>query len=250
MTIENKEELLNKVEKLIQAWQTGVLGGQFMPEDANPNYPLGSSENFIYFTLPMALNYQRDSYKLWEAAQKTALDLETADVFKPDLVVKMADDFLREKLSRYKLALQPNRHIQIWKTICYTLSDDFDGDIRNLFSLCHYNVQEIKTYLLSNKKKFPYLSGNKIMNYWLYVMKNYTNANLSGKEYITVAPDRHIIRATLFLGLISEEEAGHHEVQKIVAERWEELFSGTKYNPIDIHTPLWLWSRLDFKEVD
>ena len=39
------------------------------------------------------------------------------------------------------------------------------------------------------------------------------------------------------------------DVQLIVVERWNELFKGTKYNPIDIHTPLWLWSRNGFKEV-
>ena len=28
------------------------------------------------------------------------------------------------------------------------------------------------------------------------------------------------------------------------------LFEGTKYKPIDIHTPLWLWSRNGFKDLD
>ena len=32
-------------------------------------------------------------------------------------------------------------------------------------------------------------------------------------------------------------------------DRWQELFKGTKYKPIDIHTQLWLWSRNGFKEV-
>ena len=38
-------------------------------------------------------------------------------------------------------------------------------------------------------------------------------------------------------------------VQLIVIERWKELFKDTKYNPIDIHTPLWLWSRNGFKNL-
>lgn len=33
-----KKELLNKVESLIQIWQTGYLGGEKMPEDENPGY--------------------------------------------------------------------------------------------------------------------------------------------------------------------------------------------------------------------
>ena len=45
------------------------------------------------------------------------------------------------------------------------------------------------------------------------------------------------------------EELNKNDVQLIVVDRWNELFRETKYNPIDIHTPLWLWSRNGFKEV-
>lgn len=45
-------------------WKEGKLGGEFMPEDSNPNLSKASNENFLYFTLPMVLNYQRNSYKL------------------------------------------------------------------------------------------------------------------------------------------------------------------------------------------
>lgn len=43
-----------------------------MPEDSNPNFSSDEIEmRLAYFTLPMALNYQRDSYKLWESVLKT-----------------------------------------------------------------------------------------------------------------------------------------------------------------------------------
>ena len=45
------------------------------------------------------------------------------------------------------------------------------------------------------------------------------------------------------------EELNKNDVQLIVVDRWNELFRETKYNPIDIHTPLWLWSRNGFKKV-
>ena len=34
-----------------------------------------------------------------------------------------------------------------------------------------------------------------------------------------------------------------------LAERWKELLMGTDLAPIDVHTPMWLWSRGKF-EVD
>lgn len=36
-------------------------------------------------------------------------------------------------------------------------------------------VNKIRNYIQKeNKSKFPYLSGNKICNYWLYVLYQYT----------------------------------------------------------------------------
>ena len=33
----NQEEILNQVDKLYNMWQSGKLGGKFMPEDENPD---------------------------------------------------------------------------------------------------------------------------------------------------------------------------------------------------------------------
>lgn len=74
--------------------------------------------------------------------------------------------------------------------------------------------------------------------------RKYTNI-----ENLTVAPDTHVCKATHKLGLITDDEFNSSNVQQIVIDKWQELFKNTKYKPIDIHTPLWLWSRNGFKEV-
>ncbi len=56
-------------------------------------------------------------------------------------------------------------------------------------------------------------------------------------------------KATLKLGLISDEEFNSSNVQTIVIKRWQEILKNTKYKPIDVHTPLWLWSRNGFMEI-
>lgn len=58
----NKKIILDNVDKLMAMYKNGYLGGEVMPEDANPNLRKDSLENYLYFTLPMALNYQRNSY--------------------------------------------------------------------------------------------------------------------------------------------------------------------------------------------
>ena len=64
-------------------YHQGELGGEIMQEDANPKLKKSSLKNYLYFTLPMALNYQRNSYTLWESALKTYQDKETQFVFDP-----------------------------------------------------------------------------------------------------------------------------------------------------------------------
>jgi len=76
-----KEKILKKVDILYMMWQQGSLGGEFMTEDENPHLEKSSLENYLYFSLPMSLNYQRNSYTLWENANKTYEDLETRFVF-------------------------------------------------------------------------------------------------------------------------------------------------------------------------
>lgn len=58
----------------------------------------------------------------------------------------------------------------------------------------------------------------------------------------------HVIQASVRLGIISMEEAAGANARKLTAGRWQELLAGTDLVPIDVHTPLWLWSRGKFKE--
>ena len=108
-------------------------------------------------------------------------------------------------------------------------------------------MKKIKEYILVNKKSFPYLSGTKILNYWLYVMTQYTDAKLEDRQYITVAPDTHVLQASVRLGLITHDEVEKPNIREEVSSLWEEVFKDTERCPIDIHTPLWLWSRGGFK---
>lgn len=242
--MENRDEILLKIRQLMEAYQKGLLGGEKMPEHENPGLERGSKENYLYFTLPMALNYQRNSYVLWECANRLFQDAPM--LFDCTEVLSMPESVLREQLVRYKVALQPNKQPAVWKTLCNTFAEKFDGDIRYFFHQMEFEVSAIKEYIQKNKKLFPYLGGNKICNYWLYVMEQYTDAEFKDRGNITVAPDTHVIQASMKLGVITEEEAGKSDVQIILADRWYELLKGTEYVPIDLHTPMWLWSRGKF----
>ena len=246
----HKQKIVESVRHLYKMWKDGELGGEYMPEDSNPHFEKSSKANYHYFTLPMALNYQRNSYILWESALKTYNDKDTRFVFNPKVCLEKSFEEVQYALTKYRVALQKQKQTEIWLALCNTFVEMFDGDIRKLFDELDNDVNKIRDFIQKeNKKKFPYLSGTKICNYWMYVIYQYTDRRYKNIECLTVAPDTHVCKATHRLGLITDDEFNSSNVQQIVIDRWQEIFKGTKYKPIDIHTQLWLWSRNGFKEI-
>ena len=80
--------------KLIFVYKAGKHGGERMPEDENPHLDKYLKENYMYFTFPMALNYQRNSYKLRESANKVYRNNLSA--FDSNSVCQMGFDELKK----------------------------------------------------------------------------------------------------------------------------------------------------------
>lgn len=136
--------LLNNCQILLQAYHDGKLGYMKMPEDEHPEFEQMSQEQRLcYFTLPMALNYQRNSYKLREAALMTYQDSDTCDVFDIQACAQMPLETLRHKLLKHKVALQPNKHIQTRHTIASTISQN-RGSLTKLFEASDYDFLKLQ----------------------------------------------------------------------------------------------------------
>jgi hypothetical protein len=236
--------------KLMQMHQGGLLGGAVMPEDARPTLPKDSADLFHYLTLGMSLNFQRNSYALWKAAT-AAFDSPQANwVFRPSAIAGKTEEELRLYLVKHSVALQPRKHVEIWRAIGHTIAELFGGDIRNLFRETENDVSKIAELVQKQeKKRFPYLSGIKIFNYWLYVLDTYTDLRLTHRELLNIAPDTHVVQASIRLGVVKESLAGSTDIQKIVSESWSQILAGTGISPIDMHTPLWLWSKGGFRPI-
>ena len=242
--------ILEQTEKLIAMYRRGELGGEVLPEDSNPGFPKDSKESYLYFTLPMALNYQRNSYALWESALKTWQDEETRFVFDPAACLARSFEEVQTALVKHKVALQKQRQTEIWLTLCETFVRYFDGDIRVLFDSMDSDADRIREFIQkTHKKEFPYLSGIKLCNYWMYVLYRFAGREYRDMKRLTVAADTHACKASLRLELITEEEYHSSKVREIVAERWMELLEPTQYRSIDLNDPLWFWSRNDFPEI-
>ncbi len=217
-----------------------------MPEDSNPGFKdTEIEERLSYFTFPMALNYQRDSYKLWEAALKTFQDSETNFVFDVKEVSSRSEEQVRLALMKYKLALQPNKHVSTWRTIAKTIHENW-GSFENLIKATDRDFLTLKQLLqVDYKKGFPYLSGPKIFNYWSFIISTYGSIKLKNRDQIDIAPDTHITQCSVRIAVITQEEAERLSKEQI-STRWRELLVDSGIDPIDMHSPLWFWSRNGF----
>jgi hypothetical protein len=105
----------------------------------------------------------------------------------------------------------------------------------------------LKTILqVDHKKWFPYLSGPKIFNYWSYILGEYCWIELKNKEYIEIAPDTHVKQSSIQLWVITKEQAENISTEQI-SEIWRDILEGSSISPIDMHSPLWFWSRNNFQ---
>lgn len=243
---ENDLDRLHAVETLIGMWKSGTLGGEVMPEDVHPSLDMSGDEIANYFTLGMSLNFQRNSYSLWRSCTEAFNDPTARWVFDPATVCIRETVDLRETLTKYKIALQPNKHVEIWSKVCAGIVEYGSGKIRNIFEINDYDISNIRSFVRVRKTSFPYLNGPKICNYWLFVMLQYMEWPIKNREALSVAPDTHVIQGSVKLGLISLTEASKADAAALVASKWEELLKDTQLCPIDVHTPLWLWSRAGF----
>ncbi|MGE7674507.1 hypothetical protein ACQKMV_13130 [Lysinibacillus sp. NPDC094403] len=245
------DKFLTNVKTLIKMHSEGQLGGETMPEDVLIGIvPKEDLQEVL--TLAMALNYQRNSFTLWEAVVKAYQDEETKWIFNPKIVVNSDLNVLREALLLHRVGLQPNRHPEIWQRVAKGIVNfSTKGNVQGLLEAVRYDVHSLKEIMQNTRKsEFPYLSGPKIFNYWLYVLESYTDIRWKSRELITIAPDTHVLQATVKLGLCPEDVLnGSADDREVVANAWEKVLEGTGIAAIDVHTPLWLWSRAGFPSL-
>lgn len=241
-------DFVQNIKRLVQMHSDGLLGGEVMPEDALigvvPNEELPN-----ILTLGMSLNYQRNSYKLWESVAQAYRDENCRWIFSPSKVAEQSLDGLRTALLLHRVGLQPNRHPEIWQRVAVGIVNSSPSkDVLGLIQSADCDIAILKGIIQGTRKSdFPYLAGPKIFNYWLYVMESYVGTKWKHRELITIAPDTHILQATVKLGLCSDEVLnGSADARQKVSETWEKALFGTGIAPIDVHTPLWLWSRSGF----
>src|SRR5687768_3862497 len=175
---------LEKVKRLISMYEQGLIP-TLEKHEVNPGLHPGSRENYLYFTLPVCINFQRSSPAMWAAALATWEDKTTRYVFFPEKLAETPTEQIRADLTKHKLALQPNKHVLIWMTIAKTLHDYYHDDPRKVIKEANSDAGElIQVLQKTNRKRFPYLSGPKLSNYWLFILSLYTDVQFKNMHAV------------------------------------------------------------------
>lgn len=233
--------VLTKVKKLYDLFQSGKIPTLEIHE-VHPNLEKGSRENYLYFTLAPSLNFQRSSPALWLSANKTYEDLKTQYLFFPEEVVDKPREKIQQDLIKHKLGLQPNKHTDIWMTLSKSLFEQFKADPREVLKTGEMDVVKILNLIQKEKRTyFPYLSGPKMANYWLYILTCYTDVKLTNIEQLSIIPDTHVAQSSVQLGLVDKIEP-----PEVLEKTWKELLKGSGISPVQMHPVLWNWSRNNF----
>jgi len=232
---------LDKVRRLLTMYEQGLIP-TLHKHEVNPGLPLDSRENYLYFTLPVCINFQRSSPAMWASALKTYQDEITRYVFFPEALASRPLEQIRADLMKHKLALQPNKHVFIWTTIAKTLHDYYHDDPRQVITEAHSDAGElIRLLQITHRKRFPYLSGPKLSNYWPYILSHYTDVRFDNAHEISIIPDTHVMQSSIRLGLTLP---GATPLQVELA--WRELLKESGISPSQVHPVLWNWSRNKF----
>jgi hypothetical protein len=236
-----KVDQLGRVKKLLGYFEQGHIPTLHQHE-VNPGLPRSSRENYLYFTLPVCINFQRSSPAMWASARATYSDPTTQYVFFPEKLAKTPIEKVRADLTKHKLALQPNKHVLIWITISKTLHDFYEDDPREVIKQANGDAGKLIELLQkAHRTRFPYLSGPKLSNYWPYILSQYTDLKLSNPHLISIIPDTHVIQSSIKLGLV-EPDATPLQVETV----WRELLAGSGIAATTMHPVLWNWSRNKF----
>jgi hypothetical protein len=235
------EEQKERILELLRLYQNGGLTGPQIHE-VHPGLSLGSRENYLYFTLPCCINYQRSSPALWQSALDTWDDEETRYLFFPERVSEEIVAQICHDMRKHRLAVQTFKHPLIWRTIGRTLFEHYGSDPRAILEEGNYDVPILIRHLQTEKRdRFPYLGGIKLSNYWLFILSRFTDARFLRLEELSIIPDRHIVRSTVRLGL-ADERVKPQEVEAL----WRPLLKELGILPTEMHPVLWAWSRGGF----
>lgn len=221
----------------------GIFGFKETPQHEAPKRAETLEQRLRFVTFSVAIDYLRDSYRLYNTCRATFDDEETNWVFDPVAINSARFDKLTLALCKHGVAQRPTKDIDVWSTVGKRLLDLFEGQVTNMLDSVSRNGPAL--LVLVKESGFLGLSGPKIGPLWLRMMNDCCTP-IGDISYVPIPVDRHVVTASFATGALS----GVYRDQSLdvltdpIQSVWREAGQLGGFAAIHLDVPLWELGRL------
>jgi len=221
----------------------GIFGNKVTPQHQPPERAVTLEERLRFVTFAVALDYLRDSTRLYNLARETYDDPETTWLFDPTVVADAHYKEIFEGLKKHKLAQREVRDTDIWSNLAKCLVDRFSGSVRNLLESAEYYGPQL--LITATRFNIMGLMGPKIGPLWLRMLNDCCTP-IKGIEEIPLPVDRHIVSASFACGVIVGEHEGLvlDDLTEPIQTVWRGGGELGGFAAIQLDVPMWYLGRL------
>lgn len=237
------EDYVEVGRDLLQAFNDGVGIFKDLRSEAVNDVGLERDLYLNYVTFTSAIDYRKNipANDLWKAAKRWAMEYPW--LFRPNELLRksIADvmgDFkrIRERESRvFRL-----QDIGIWLLIAAALQE-YEGKVSKLLQDFDFDAWRIYSEFTGrSKRKFPFLSGDKILPMWLKILVEDAEVELKNMGELPLPVDGNVAEATF--NLIFKKQFGGKisaDVKLSVRRAWKSIAKELNVPVINFDTPLW-----------
>lgn len=204
-------------------------------------------------TVTAALDYQTDADRLWRSAVETYLDPTTAWLFDMNEVVRRDVEDVRRAMSVHGFTGRyPNNNAWYICRLCRTFVEHYGGSPLGLLDKYGYDA-ELICKIGKGLGDLPGLTGNKILPFWLRILKDVADIRLKNIEKVPIPVDVHVARATYRIIYRSNRRPEVGREKDKVIRTWFEIcwsLNRPEIYPLALDEPLWLLSRVGCSGTD
>jgi len=230
-------------KKILQAFNNNVGIFRDLRSEAGNDIGLDNDLYLNYVTFTSAIDYQKNirANDLWRAAKRWVKEYPW--IFKPkELLNKPLAQIIAvfERIRERDIRSFRIQDIGIWLLIADAL---YEYGSKTSKLLEYFNFDAWRIYNEFNgplKKKFPFLSGDKILPMWLKILSEDAGIKLKNMEKLPLPVDKNVAEATYNLILGKTFEGNLDKKSKeVVRALWKRIADKLSVPVISFDTPLW-----------
>jgi len=196
-----------------------------------------------YITFVSSIDYQKNikANYLWKAAKGWAR--EHPWLFKPRQLLDKPVSLVVSELIRLRekdAGFFRIKDIGIWLLIADALAE-YEGKTSKLLEEFDYDAWKIfKSFTGLLKKRFPYISGDKILPMWLKILNEDGEVDLKNMRRLPLPVDKNVARATFNLIFMKKFDGKvNRKVIENIRSVWKRIADKLDVPVIDFDSPLW-----------